>query len=72
MLPDDPRPAREAAWQALRAAFETHGDQARAAVLAAISEARETRHVEPGRAGEIFQGVIDLASHLHHQASLLS
>ncbi|MCI4568050.1 exodeoxyribonuclease V subunit beta [Lysobacter sp. CFH 32150] len=36
-LPDDPRPAREAAWQALRAAFETHGDEARAAVLAAIA-----------------------------------
>ena len=44
----------------------------RAAVLAAISEARETRHLAPGRAGETFLGVIDLAGYLHRRASLLS
>jgi exodeoxyribonuclease V beta subunit len=37
-LPDDPRSARDAAWQALRAAFATHGDQARTDVGAAIAD----------------------------------
>jgi predicted nucleotidyltransferase len=44
----------------------------RAAVLAAISAARETRHVEPGRAGELLLGVVELASFLHRRAALLS
>ena len=44
----------------------------RAAVLAAISEARETRHLEPGRAGELLLGVVELASFLHRRAALLS
>ena len=44
----------------------------RAAVLAAISEARETRHLPPGRAGETFQGVLDLVGYLRLRASLLS
>jgi len=45
---------------------------ARAEVLAAISEARQTRHLDPERAGEIVLGVLDLARHLHAQALQLS
>jgi exodeoxyribonuclease V beta subunit len=37
-VPPDPRPARDAAWQALRAAFASHGEAARAAVAAAIAD----------------------------------
>jgi predicted nucleotidyltransferase len=44
----------------------------RAAVLASISTARETRHVEPGRAGELLLGVVELASFLHRRAAQLS
>lgn len=44
----------------------------RDAVLAAISEARETRHVAAGRAGEILLGIVDLAGFLHQRASALS
>lgn len=44
----------------------------RVAVLAAISEARETRRLEPGRAGPILLGVIELATFLHRRAALLS
>jgi hypothetical protein len=44
----------------------------RDAVLAAISEARETRHVAAGRAGEILLGLVDLAGFLHRRASTLS
>ncbi len=36
VLPDDPRPQSDAAWQRLRAAFAAHGEQARGAVSAAI------------------------------------
>ncbi len=43
-----------------------------AAVLAAMSTARETRHLESGRAGELLLGVIELASFLHRRAALLS
>jgi predicted nucleotidyltransferase len=44
----------------------------RAAVLAAISAARETRHVEPGRAGELLLAIVDLAAFLHDRAARLS
>ena len=44
----------------------------RTAVLAAISEARETRHVAPGRAAEILLGVVELAGFLHRRASTLT
>ena len=44
----------------------------RAAVLAAISTARETRHLEPGRAGEVLLAVVELASFLHQRAARLS
>ena len=44
----------------------------RAAVLAAISTARETRHLEPGRAGDVLLQVIELAGFLHRRAALLS
>ena len=44
----------------------------RAAVLAAISAARETRHVEPGRAGELLLDIVELTSFLHRRAALLS
>lgn len=44
----------------------------RDAVLAAISEARETRHVAAGRAGEILLGLVDLAGFLHRRASTLA
>jgi hypothetical protein len=41
-------------------------------VLRAISEARESRQLEPGRAGEILLALIDLAGHLHTRAAALS
>jgi predicted nucleotidyltransferase len=44
----------------------------RGAVLAAISAARETRQVEPGRAGELLLGIVELASFLHRRAARLS
>jgi predicted nucleotidyltransferase len=44
----------------------------RDAVLAAISAARETRHVAPGRAGELLLALVDLASFLHQRAARLS
>jgi predicted nucleotidyltransferase len=44
----------------------------RAAVLAAISTARETRHLEAGRAGELLLAVVELASFLHRRAAQLS
>jgi hypothetical protein len=44
----------------------------RAAVLAGISTARETRHLEPGRAGELLLAVIALAAFLHERAARLS
>jgi hypothetical protein len=44
----------------------------RAAVLAAISTARETRQLEPGRAGELLLAVVELASFLHRRAAQLS
>ena len=43
-----------------------------AAVLAAMSEARETRHLEPGRAGELLLRVIELARFLYQRAARLS
>jgi hypothetical protein len=43
-----------------------------ARVLAGISEARETRAVEPGTAGPMLLGVIDLAGHLLGRAAALS
>jgi predicted nucleotidyltransferase len=45
---------------------------ARDMVLRAISEARESRQLEPGRAGEILLALIDLAGHLHTRAAALS
>ncbi len=44
----------------------------RATVLAAISEARETRQLEPGRAREILLGLVELAGFLHERASKLT
>jgi predicted nucleotidyltransferase len=44
----------------------------RAAVLAAMSAARETRHLEPGRAADLLLRVVELASFLHKRAALLS
>jgi hypothetical protein len=58
--------------EALARLSEAWTAPARPAVLAAISEARETRHVAPGRAGEILLGVIELAGFLHARAAALS
>lgn len=44
----------------------------RDAVLAAVSEARETRHLEPGRAGAVLLGLVDLAAFLHRRATSLA
>jgi predicted nucleotidyltransferase len=44
----------------------------RAAVLAAMSAARETRHVEPGRAADVLLGLVELAGFLHRRAAKLS
>jgi hypothetical protein len=44
----------------------------RDAILAAVSEARETRHLEPGRAGAVLLGLVDLAAFLHRRAASLS
>jgi len=44
----------------------------RAGVLAAISTARETRHLEAGRAGELLLAVVELTSFLHRRAAQLS
>jgi hypothetical protein len=41
-------------------------------VLAAMSTARETRHLEPGQAGDILLGVAELAAFLHGRAARLS
>jgi hypothetical protein len=41
-------------------------------VLAAISEAREKRHLEPGAAGPVLLGLIELAGYLHQRAARLS
>jgi predicted nucleotidyltransferase len=54
-------------------ALTNHWDSPqRGAVLAAMSEARETRHLDPGRAGDLLLGVVDLASFLHRRAARLS
>lgn len=45
---------------------------ARDDVLRAISEARETRHLAPGRAGGMLVGLIDLAGYLQQRAAALS
>jgi predicted nucleotidyltransferase len=58
--------------EALAQVAEGWSSPARAAVLAAISEARQTRHLEPGRAAETLLGVMDLAGYLHQRASRLS
>ena len=44
----------------------------RAAVLAAMSAACETRHVEPGRAADVLLGLVELAGFLHRRAAQLS
>ena len=44
----------------------------REAVLAAISTARETRHLEAGQAGEQLLAVVELASFLYRRAAQLS
>jgi predicted nucleotidyltransferase len=44
----------------------------RDAVLAAISEAREKRHLEPGAAGPVLLGLVDLADYLHRRVARLS
>lgn len=41
-------------------------------VLAAISAARETRHLEAGTAGDVLLGVAELAAFLHGRAARLS
>ncbi len=52
VLPEDPRPQSDAAWQSLRAAFAAHGETARNAVSAAIdakmlhSSQYKAEHVE--------------------------
>ena len=47
-------------------------DPSRDAILGAISEARHTRHLEPGRAGDVLLGLVELAGHLHRRAQALS
>ena len=44
----------------------------REAVLAAVSAARETRHLEPGTAGRVLLGLVDLAAFLHRRAASLA
>lgn len=44
----------------------------RDAVLAAVSAARETRQLEPGTAGAVLLGLVDLAAFLHQRASSLA
>ncbi|MEO5824124.1 MAG: nucleotidyltransferase domain-containing protein [Vicinamibacteraceae bacterium] len=44
----------------------------RTTVLDAMSAARETRQLEPGQAGAIMLGVVELASFLHRRAARLS
>jgi predicted nucleotidyltransferase len=44
----------------------------RDAVLAAITEAREKRHLEPGAAGPVLLGLVDLADYLHRRATRLA
>lgn len=56
---------------ALARITETWTAPDRHAVLAAISTARETRQLEPGKAGAILLAVVDLASFLHHRAAQL-
>jgi exodeoxyribonuclease V beta subunit len=51
MLPPDPRPALQAAWQAFRTSFEVHGVQARAAFEDAI--ARKQLHGQKYRAAHV-------------------
>ena len=58
--------------EALARLSEAWTAPARHGVLAAISEARETRHVAPGRAGEVLLGVIELAGFLQTRAAALS
>lgn len=57
---------------ALRQMAGDWADPARDTVLRAISEARETRHLEPGRAGDVLLGVVQLACYLHRRATALS
>ncbi len=47
-------------------------DPSRDAIVQAISEARDTRHLEPGRAGDVLLGLAELAGHLHRRAQGLS
>jgi hypothetical protein len=56
----------------LRRATEAWTAPGRDAVLRAISEARETRSLEPGTAAGILTGVIELATYLHRRAADLS
>jgi hypothetical protein len=56
----------------LRQATEAWAAPDRDAVLRAISEARETRTLEPGSAAGILIGMIELAAYLHRRAADLS
>jgi len=68
-LEGSPPPApREALEQVVRTLPGGNRD----AVLSAISEARETRAVDPGTAGPVLLQVIDLACHLLGRAAALS
>ena len=51
---------------------EAWAEPDRAAVLAAISTARETRHLEAGQAGERLLAVVELAGFLYRRAAQLS
>jgi hypothetical protein len=57
---------------ALARLAEGWGSPRRADVLSAISAARETRHLEPGRAGDVLLGVAELTAFLHERALRLS
>jgi hypothetical protein len=57
---------------ALAAITEGWSAPNRETVLAAISEAREKRHLEAGAAGPVLLGLVDLADYLHRRAARLS
>jgi len=57
---------------ALARVTEAWASPQRATVLAAMSTARETRSLEPGRAADVLLGVAELAAFLHGRAAQLS
>jgi hypothetical protein len=68
-LEGSPAPAPR---EALEKIGRTMSDGSWTEVLASISEARETRRVEPGTAGPLLLKVIDLAGHLLRRAAALA